>query len=299
MATNPFEEEVSVSKESKPAPKNLMETAGYIISAAILLCVVIVMTTDIRNITFQNVATLSLQMFALMFLSYGMYISMYSNGMMAGEKLSLYKDTVKKYTEIRDEIASANEHKALSEFCRGYVEQELRSRIEDTIIPCGITLKEFYDIRYFPKKKLKAKGFSKAQICRIRSANKIRPIKLTPVMLYRQGKTPIKREVMHVQPVVRRKNDYLKKLLTTALTSGVMCFIAFELFAEPSWETVCAVVFKVLMVAVTGYSGYLRGYENVVTDSVLYMQDQIDLLCQFKRWKNETNKHNCTDEARA
>lgn len=291
MANNPFADEKTVVRESKTAQKNLMETAGYIISAAILLVVIIVMTTDIRNITFQGAADLSLQMFVLLFLSYGMYVSMYSNGMMAGEKLPIFKETTQKYTEIRDEIASANNHKALSSFCREYVEQELRSRIEDTILPYGITFDQYKELRFLSDEDMLGKGLSEEQIERIRAANRIKPIKLTPEMLYKHGKAPIKRGVMHIQPALRRRADYIIKLFTTALTSCAMGFIAFELFAEPTWETVCAVVFKLLMVAVTGYSGYVRGYDNIVTDSVLYMQDQIDLLGQFKRWKDETSQH--------
>jgi hypothetical protein len=295
MATNPFEE-TKIERENKSAPKSLMETAGYVISAAILLVVIVVMTTDIRNITLQSVADLSLQMFVLMFLSYGMYVSMYQNGMMAGEKLPLYISVTNRYNQIRDEIASDNNHQALSSFCRGYVEQELKSRIEDLILVWGITYEQYEKIRFLSRNKLAEQGLSKGQIRCVRKANRIRPIKLTPEMLCKQGKAPIKRGVMHIQPAIRRKKDYVKKFFTTSLTSCAMGFIAFELFSEPTWETVCAVVFKLFMVAITGYSGYMRGYDNIVTDSVLYMQDQIDLLGQFKRWKDETSKHHSSDE---
>lgn len=282
--TNPFDSEKEKNIKSAE-PRSLMESAGYIISAAILLVVIVVMTTDIRNITFQNAADLSLSLFVLMFCSYGMYVSMYANGIISGEKLAAYISITTEYNKVRDEIVAGDNQKQLNAFCRAYVEEERKARIESVILVSGISMERYEALRFKTRAQMIAEGLSGSQIRCVRAANRVRPIKLTPEMLCKQGKVPIKRGVMHMQPAVRRKWDYVKKFITTALTSGAIGFITFEVFADPSWATVCSVAFKVLMVAITGYSGYRRGYDNIATDTVLFTQDQIDLLRQFQSWK--------------
>ena len=64
-----------------------------------------------------------------------------------------------------------------------------------------------------------------------------------------------------------------------------MCFIAFELFSEPSWEMFCAVVIKLVTVALNGFLGYRRGYDNIAVDTINYTEDQIDMLEEFREWR--------------
>ena len=266
-------------------PTSVMEKMGYFIAAVILLVVIVVMTTDIRAITVQNVKDLSLSMFVLIFCSYYMYVNMYKSGMIAGEKMEIYKDVCRSYDNIRVEIITQDTQKELSQFCRDYVKRELQDRIEEVLMPASVSLVEYEEYKHLEEEDLKEKGLSKLQLHRVKMANKIRPIKLTPEMLCKQGRVPIKRGAMHVQPHKRRKSDYIAQFVSTALTSGAMGFIVFEVFVNPSWSTVCAVTFKVLTVAITGHAGYMRGYDNIVTDTVLFTQDQIDFLKQFKSWK--------------
>ena len=297
MAKNPFAEDPQ-RLEKKIEPKSLIETSGYIISAAILFAVIIVMTTDIRGITFQSVASLSLQMFVLMFCSYGMYVSMYSNGIISAEKLTSYIEITDRYNKIREEIVSGGNDKRLYDFCRDCIESERASRIEDVLAGSGISAERYEKLRFLSRKDLIKAELTSGQIRAVRSASRIRPIKLTPEMLCKAGKAPIKRGVMHMQPAVRRKYDFIKKFITTAVTSCAMGFIAFEVFADPSWSTVCSVAFKVLMVALTGYSGYKRGYDNIAVDTVLYTQDQIDMLERFKSYLSSERRKTGENEAK-
>lgn len=291
MTKDIFEMEEEAAQRSvdlrKPfSPAAVMEKMGYFIAAVILLVVIVVMTTDIRAITVQNVKDLSLSMFVLIFCSYGMYVNMYKSGMIAGEKMEIYKDVCRSYDQIRVEIITQDTQKELSQFCRDYVRRELQDRIEEILMPASISLAEYEEYKHLSEEDLKEKRLSKMQLRRLKVANKIRPIKLTPEMLCKQGRIPIKRGAMHVAPHKRRKGDYITQFVSTVITSGAMGFIVFEVFANPSWSTVCAVTFKVLAVALTGYTGYTRGYDNIVTDTVLFTQDQIDILEQFKAYRS-------------
>ena len=286
MAKNVFEE----SEERQRSPllgekiiTSVVERSGYVIAAAILLVVILVMTTDIRFITAQSVADFSATFFVLMFCSYGMYMNMYRNGMISGERLKEYKDVCKRYDEVRDKIKSADVYKRLADFCREYVDNDRRARIEEALSFSGVSYDEFLRYQHLGRAALKAEGLCDTQIRRIRSAKRIRPIKLTPAMLYKQGKGATRFKALHTPPSERRKRDSIFKFITNALSYGMTGFIAFEMFSDPSFKTLCTVAFKLLMIGYTGYSGYVRGYDNIVTDTVLYINDQIDLLEQFER----------------
>lgn len=291
MAKNVFEE----SEERQRSPllgekiiTSVVERSGYVIAAAILLVVILVMTTDIRFITAQSVADFSATFFVLMFCSYGMYINMYRNGMISGERLKEYKDVCESYDKVRDTVKSADVNKRLAQFCREYVDNDRRARIEEALSFSYVSYADFLRYKHMRRKTLKAEGLCNSQIRRIRAAKRVRPIKLTPAMLYKQGKSASRGKAFHTPPSERRKWDSVVKFITNALSYGMTGFIAFEVFSNPSFKTLCTVAFKILMIGYTGYSGYVRGFDNIATDTVLFIRDQIDLLEQFKRWEECT-----------
>lgn len=292
MAKNIFEENAEDRVKPLLGEKtitSMVERAGYIVAGAILLVVILVMTTDIKFITAQSVADFSVAFFVLMFCSCAMYANMYKNGMIAGERLQAYKDICAEYDSVRESIKSANVNKKLADFCRSYVDNELRSRIEEVLSFADISYESFSRYRHMSIPEMREAGLYKLQINRIRAARRIRPIKLSPSMLYKQGARASRRKTLHTPPAERRRMDNAFKFMTTAFSYSVTGFIAFEIFTDPSWQTFCAVAFKLLMVGYTGYSGYMRGYDNIATDTVFYIRDQIDLLKQFKSWEAREN----------
>lgn len=264
---------------------NVVEMAGWIMAAVTMLAVIVVMTSDIKLISFSTVADLSLSVFVLIFLSYSMYGNMYHNGTLAAKKLEEYANTVKAYFAIRDEVKSKTVQKDLSQFCKEYVAAELKSQREAVLEPAGVSWAEYQKYKDFSREALEYKKLSKRKIKAIIDANWIVPIKLTPEMLYRVGGRGTRTRPLGTAPRTRRAIDHTYTFVRTAVTSICMCFIAFELFSDPSWEMVCAVVIKLLTVALNGFLGYRRGYDNIAIDTINYTEDQIDLLEQFKIWR--------------
>jgi hypothetical protein len=269
---------------------SLIERAGYVVAAAILLVVVLIMTTDIRCIAVQSLADFSVAMFALMFCSYFMYLNMYRNGMFAGEKLKEYKEVCAEYEKIRSEIKSSNVTKRLSEFCREYVENERISRIKGILATADISYDDFQKYKHMSRKQMANEGLFKPQILSVIMARRIRPIKLTPTMLIRPGKNASRRNAMHMTPEDRRKWDKITKFVSNAASYGVAGVILFDIYTDLSWKKIFEVAFKLLLVVYTGYSGYMRGYDNIATDTVVFTRDQIDLLKQFMCWEASENE---------
>ena len=279
---------VEFIETEKKAATSILEKAGFVMAAVIMLVVIVVMTSDIKLVTFKQVTELSLSFFVLIFCSYSMYGNMYHSGMLAGRKLDSYKKVSKDYIAIRDEIKAKDTQKKLAEFCKEYVDNELRSRREALLENADVTWEEYLECRHLSKKELQYdKKFSKVKIKAIADANWIVPIKLEPAMLYKQGGQAVRRSPLHTAPSTKRAFDFGWNLIKTSATSLCMCFIAFELFSEPSWEMFCAVCIKLLTVALNGYAGFRRGYDNIAVDTVSYTEDQIDMLEQFKKWRGE------------
>lgn len=276
---------VLIETEKKPAA-SILEKAGFIMAAVIMLVVIVVMTSDIKLVTFTEVTELSLSFFVLIFCSYSMYGNMYHSGMVAGRKLDTYTDVCKRYAIIRAEIKTKDVQKQLAVFCKEYIDNELKSRREAVLENADVTWEEYLECRLLSKRELQYdKKLSKVKIKAISDANWIVPIKLQPAMLYKQDGQTVRRSPLRTAPSAKRTFDFTWNLIKTGATSLCMCFIAFELFSEPSWEMFCAVALKLLTVALNGYAGYRRGYDNIAVDSVNYAEDQIDLLEEFKKWR--------------
>ena len=264
---------------------NVIEMAGWIMAAVTMLAVIVVMTSDIKLVTFGKFTEFSLSVFVLIFLSYSMYGNMYHNGSLAAKKLDEYANTIRSYLSIRDEVKSKTVQKDLAQFCKEYVAAELKSQRESVLEPAGVSWAEYQKYKDLSKQALEYKKLSKRKIKAILDANWIVPIKLTPEMLYRVGGRGTRTRPLGTAPGTRRAIDHTYTFVRTAVTSICMCFIAFELFSDPSWEMVCAVVIKLLTVALNGFLGYRRGYDNIAIDTINYTEDQIDLLEQFKIWR--------------
>lgn len=304
MAKNIFEEDAEEREKpllGETTMTSLMEKAGYFVAAAILLVVILVMATDIKFITSISIRDFSVAYCVLMFLSYFMYATLYRNGMLAGKKLKEYKDVCEEYNDVRDKIKSPNVHKRLSDFCREYVDNERRARIEEVLSREDITYDDYIRYKHMGGSQMKECGLFKDQIRCIKRARRIRSIKLTPTIIYKQGNNASRRKVIHMLPSDRRIIDNLSKFLSNAASYFIAGFVAFEIFSNPSWQNVILVAFKLLMVIWTGYRGYIRGYDNIATDTVVFMKDQIELLNQFMRWEERENDKQqsvseCTDE---
>ena len=283
------------SDEKKPTAnvvisgKSMLEKSSYAMAATILFVVVIVMTTDIKFNFVQNAVETSATFFVLMFLSYGMYINMYSSGIFAGEKTEEYMNMLKAYTDLRKSLTVENLQQRLTKFCQQYVECEWKARCVSVLSTAGVTWEKFLVLRDYDKAKMTAENISPYAIAAVIKARKIKPIKLTPEMVYKEITSSIRRRGMRMQPNTRRLLDIGFQVVKTLFTTYAVGFIVYDLVSAPTWETVCTVALKVVTVAMTGYTGYKAGFRNITVDTVAYMHDQIDLLEQFKT--SEAQEH--------
>lgn len=191
----------------------------------------------------------------------------------------------------------------LPEFCQHYVEEELELTRATILADVGIDYVEYKE-KYLGKDKeildklVTENELSKIQADTIINANKVKPITLTPDMIFKRGRGNNKRSPLGMNPQTKKKWNFGIKFVTTLITSVLMSVIACEVIITPNWATFAACLLKLFAVSMQGVFGYKMGFENIVVDTVEYMRDQIDLMQHFLEYvkltpidfKNDTAK---------
>lgn len=270
----------------------MIEKAGFVMAAVIILVVIVVMTTDIKFVPISTIKDFSIEAFLLLFLCNAMYGNMYQTGGLQARKLEKYRETMKTYARIKDEIKEHGLMKRLRVFCKEFVDNELKNQRLEILERADVTWAEYQRYRNMSKKALRyQKKLSDVKIKAILDANWVVPIKLSADMLYREGGTGgFRYSALRSDPKINARLDKLWNAVKSGATTIGMCFLGMELFVDPSWKTMCIVAAKVLTVALNGYNGYIRGYNNIAVTALNFTEDQIDLLEQYKVWRGSDER---------
>lgn len=274
-------EKTSVQK--KKLIRGLLNNTGIFISIFIIFVVIVVYTTDIKLTSVFDWTSLGLSFFVLLLCAFSMYVNCSDSGLRAGRASETYKSAKQKYDELKQKIMDNNAQGKLPEFCRNYIENELKSTRTGILTEVGIDYEEYLK-SYVGEDKAalkKCSNLSKAQVKAIRIANKVKPIKLTPEMILKRGRGAVQRKPLGIQPEKKRGIDYGIKFVKSTLTSILLAIIGLDVIVSPSWAMFAACMLKLFPVVINGFMGYKSGYENIVVDTVNYINDQTDLMRRF------------------
>lgn len=272
-----------VGKTQRKVTRNILNNAGTIVGIFIIFVVIVVFTTDIKLTGAMKWAELSLVFFILLFCSYSMYVNYASNGTRAGKSSETFINSYTNYDTTKKKIVENKYQTRLPEFCRYYIKEELTNARNAILSEVGIDFEKYLK-EYIGKDKtyLEAdKDLSKSQIEAILKANAVKPIKLTPEMIMKRGRGNGSRNPLGIKPETKKKIHLSTKFTTTAITSFITGVIVLDVIINPTWATFAACCLKVLLVVLNGFMGYKMGYENIVVDTVEYMNDQVDLMNQL------------------
>ena len=90
--------------ERKKLSHHILGNARTFIIILILFTVIVVMTTDIRELTISSITDLGLDFFIVLFASYGMYVCCADGGVSAGYSTDIYKASVARFDELKTKI---------------------------------------------------------------------------------------------------------------------------------------------------------------------------------------------------
>lgn len=275
--------------KKKKIMRGVLNNTGIFIGIFIIFVVIVVFTTDIKLTSIFDWTALGLSFFILVFCAFSMYVSFSDSGIKAGRESETYLTAKQTYDDLKKEIIDRKMQGRLPEFCRNYIEEELRNTRNTILTEVGIDFAD-YQAHYVGKDMAvleQDKRLSKTQIEAIISANKIKPIKLTPEMILKRGRGSAQRRPLGVQPEKKRGVDYGVKFFKTCVTSVLLAVIGLDVVVSPSWAMFAACLLKLFPVVLNGFMGYKSGYENIVVDTVNYMNDQADLMRQLIHYVEE------------
>ncbi len=282
-------ERLPIDDVKKRFAKNFVNNIGLFMGVFLVFAVIVIMTTDIHLVSFQELASLGLDFFLLLFCSYFMYICCGDTGTKAGLAANIYNTTLEQFDSTKKKIIEGQMQSRLFEFCQHYVEEELRS-IRTTILSVvGISYADYKE-KYMAigRKQRKALPLTKSQKKAIKRANREDPVKLTPEMIMRHGRTANRRSPLGVNPTEKKRMIFGMKFVQISLISVGMSMIALDVIVEPSWAIVASVALKLVTIIYNGFSGYIACYDNIVVYSVNFMNDQIDLMHQAIQYISTT-----------
>lgn len=274
-------EKTTVTK--KKILRGAMNYAGTAVGTFIIFVAIVVSTTDISIMTALDWAVLGLSFFVFMFCAYAMYINGSGNGIRAGRKSETYLTAKKQYDDLKNEVIARKMQGRLPEFCRYYIEEELRNTRNSLLTEVGVDF-AVYQERYVGKDKTELEQLtilSKSQVEAIVSANNIKPIKITPDMILKRGRGSMHRNPLGIEPSKKRRIGYVWKFVSTFAVAVLMVGITLNPKPDLTWGTFAECILKLFPIVLNGFTGYKSGYENIVVDTVNYMNDQSDLMRQL------------------
>ena len=273
-------EKIDVAK--KKVGKTFMNNIGLFMSVVLIFAVIVIMTTDIHLVSLAEITSLGLDFFLLLFCSYSMYICLADTGSKTGLSTLKYIESVDKFGEMKNRIFEGNMQNRLLDFCNYYTSNELQNVKTSIIAMVGLSYNDYRDkYMHLDDKGIDAiKELTSAQKKAVKKANKVKPVKLTPEMILRQGRSARRRSPLEINPVTKKNVHFgFKFVQITALSLG-MSLIAFDIITEPSWVIFASVCLKLLSIVLNGFGGYKAGYDNIVIDTVNYTDAQTDLMQQ-------------------
>lgn len=276
--------------QKKRIMRGVLNNTGIFIGVFIVFVVIVVYTTEIKFTSIFDWASLGLSFFILMFCTFSMYVNCSDSGMKAGKSSTTYINAQNAYDELKKEVINRKVQGRLPEFCLHFIDEELRNSRNTILTEVGIDF-DLYQKDFIGKDKAALEKFdtlSEAQIKAIVEANAIKPIKLTAEMILQRGRGSAKRNTLNMRPSKKRRINYSIKFVKTFLVSALIAVVGFDMVISPSWAMFAACLLKLFPVVLNGFMGYKAGYENIVVDTVNYIEDQADLMQQFIHYVEET-----------
>lgn len=273
---------LSEHAKKKKLAKGFLNNAGIFVGVLLMFVVIVVVTTDIHLVSFGEIAALGLDFFLLLFVSYSMYVNCSDSGMRAGLQSESYTGGFSAFETMKRHIIDTKIQARLGEFCRHYITEELRNSRTTVLAIVGFSYEEYME-KYVGKDKDTIRGdkaLSKAQKKAIIKANGIEPVKLTPEMIMKRGRGSSRRAPLGMTPETKKGINFGTKFVFTFFISLAMSIIVLEAVIEPTWVLIATCCLKLMTVVLNGFNGYKFGYENIVFDTVNYMNDQTDLMQQ-------------------
>lgn len=270
------------NEKSKKFAKSFIDNIGLVMGAVIVLAVIVIMTADIRLISAKELASIGLDFFLLIFCSYAMYICCADTGTKNGLATTTYIEVRARIDRLKGYIVAGRMQSKLTKFCKHYTDEELVRTRTYNLSTVGIDYDDYVERYMFKDEETidACPDLTKLQKKVIKETNEIKPIRLTAEMLMGGIRDKARRSPLEINPNTVKRAEFVSKFFQISAVSILMSIIAFDVVAEPSWAVFASVCMKLVSIITQGFAGYKTGYDNIVIDTVGYIESQCNVLQQ-------------------
>ncbi len=263
--------------------KSFLGISGIIVGVFLVFVVALMTVTDVKIASINDFAEIALDFFALLFVSYQLYVNAADSGKRAGLESNKYLAAHNKYTALRNMIVDNGLQSLLPGFCADYIQRELVHTRTIIVANIGMGYDEFLDYLKAGKDAVKKdKTLSRAQKRAITKAIAVAPIRLTPNMIMRGGEG--RRSPLGMSPETKKIINFAFKLASTAIISLFIGLLVFEVAMRPTVDAAIYIIVRMVPIILNGFTGYKFGYENIIFDASGYMDDQSAVIEEFKQY---------------
>ena len=268
--------ETGLAMEGRKNPIRL----GNVVSVIIIVITFAIMTTNVQITSAIDLANIGVSFFLILFLSNLIYLVNFSNSAQKAKNGEIYIEAKSYYEERKTELIKLDWMEVLENFCEYYISKEIERAKKCHLAKACIRYDEYLNYAGSTKGSLKKHGLTKGKINAILAADKVKPIVLTPEMIYKFGGHTGQRNPLGMSPNTKSTIKRATKIATSVLTSLLTASIALDLVMQPTWQMLCMCLVKLVPVIGNWYIGVRDGTESVEGDLVKYIKTQADLISQ-------------------
>jgi hypothetical protein len=272
-------------KENKPFSVKLgafLNRTKYVLIALVLVLVtalveLLELSVDgdlsLRNITIPFIVVI--------FATYTGFFIMSDLGKAQGQKSNDYVISKTAYNNIHEKIKQKGYNINLKQFCQYKVksarEETLQLAFADSTISYTDYINEY---RFKEKKELKKMGLPKQDVRLIIKANRLKPFKLVPSMLWTSGNLSKQLSNITASGSAKLIRKRIYKAVRICAMSLLVVSIGTAVALSWSWQ----ILFEVISVIINMFLGYREGYDSYVYTDTQCLLSKTELLEEAYEW---------------
>lgn len=277
--------------QSNPISRTTLN--NIFITGLILIATLISFTNS--SVTIGNIRNLTAITVFLYIVTTAVYQNQYAKGKERGKKEKEFIASQEKLNEVRKQLDEYISIDNLADYCRNYVESELKSYRTIQLMQVNMKYSDYEP--YLGKSFLhiyKDRNLLSAQKRVIIKCNRAKPIKMTVSKLMSDYEGGSRGKLIFESGAKREIRDKTFNLIRRAFTTLFSGLIVVDIIMDWSWQTLIQWGIRMMPVLTALVVGESAGYSNITVTEVRYKEGQVNCLLDFKKYMDRKKDEKIT-----
>lgn len=284
---------VDKTKQFTESASSKAKQLSFIIVGSVLAIAVILLNfVGVDFDPFIKLREFATNTILLIICTYWFMINFGDYGKQVGYASDKYKKALAAHIEIKERLQASKKILRLTEYCAGWTKEKMVRDRQSALFEVGMEYEDYLSKGYnkMSHKELEGTELTKMEQIAVVNANAVRPIVLEPDKLIN-----IKRNKIRIK---LRKNDSAtgeeptkkiawvrgKTLVSIIANSTLAGGIVVSTAIEGSLGAIALCIFKIAIMAVFAFRGYLKHYAIIADELSDYMTMLVEYLKEFEKW---------------